>query len=293
MKTLNINSISSFIDRLKSTNFGILSAENPENMILSDLENKNRTLAFKEYLIKNKFEFSPILGKFGKVENSFLIWNINYMDVLHLSRMLNQACVLVNKGLMFSDGSYHPIDLVDINLNQNAEDNCSVITINNRPFKFSIPVNFDVKMLDIIHYSKINNLKYVDPAFMGTGQIGAEKSEMNLNSMSMLNGYLHKSCWYVSGCNKKIEAHRFGNMFVYSSKIDIYKLFALDSNVKPSDIELRKKGFIGFYSKDVGQVRVFIPMHVIKLGKSDVDGIDYHSVTGSNYLNYIQVNKRS
>jgi len=120
-------------------------------------------------------------------------------------------------------------------------------------------------MLNLLHYSNHKGLKYISPDFMGTGQIGAERAQIDYEQKKMFPGYLRKSCWYVPEDNKVIELHRFRHKPKYSASIDLDTLYIVNNTeLQPTDVELRNRGFVGYYNPYFGQVRLFIAKTVLQ-----------------------------
>ena len=165
---------------LFSQKFAILTAENPH---YGSVEGGNAAL---EQEMKDKnLKFSPMKGKYGVPENSYLVENPDHQDILSWGKKYGQDSVIVSDGghhkMVYTNGPHeglwHEGHSVSIH-NQEPEDFYSTINLNNKPTHFTI--DFDVnkkhgeqfKKSDspkhLIHFSTTPNLTTLDPEFQGT-----------------------------------------------------------------------------------------------------------------------------
>ena len=70
--------------------FGIMTPENPMGIKSSDADNSKARNEFETKLEKMKYDYIPILGKYGNVEKSYFIININVDDLETLGYEYNQ-----------------------------------------------------------------------------------------------------------------------------------------------------------------------------------------------------------
>jgi len=274
---------------LKTRDFAILTAENPQAKALSREENEKRNKRLVEELQDKGYEYVPVEGRYDNLEESFLVFEISNEAALDLAKKYDQESVIHNGDLIYQDGTYNRGDLNNINFSNKLDNYYTSVLIKGKEVKFSIPIDFNNKYMDIIHYSPKGELKEIDPKYMGTGQIGAERHEIkDWETGELYEGFLHKSNWYVPKDAKSIEAHRFGNLPVYLSRVNADEIYEVKEANKPSDVELRKLGYKGWYVPAVGQVRLFESAPVRLLGKSNITKDDFNKVTGANYKNFIE-----
>ncbi len=74
--------------------FGIMTAENPMGVLQKREKNKKLNRNFREELKRGYYQFVPIKGKFGYVENPSLIINIPLKILLHYGNLYNQESVI-------------------------------------------------------------------------------------------------------------------------------------------------------------------------------------------------------
>ena len=88
----------------------ILTAENPQNSQLTPAENAKRNKDLERDLRLRGRKFSPVKGKYGSEENSYLVTDetIDYFEAVKLAKQYNQESVLTPFGLVYQDGSVSP-----------------------------------------------------------------------------------------------------------------------------------------------------------------------------------------
>lgn len=126
--------------------------------------------------------------------------------------------------------------------------------------------------VDLFHFTRSNevkNTRIVDPAFMGTGSIGAEKGQM-LPGGKMTPGNLPKSNWY-SRTSPTIEPHKWVGADVYKVSVPKSKLMIIPKGggiPKGIDTIAQKAGKIGWFDETTGQARLIEPIEATRYGKS-------------------------
>ena len=93
---------------LKTDNWTILTAENPNAKQLSDEENLARNAELQQYLTAQGYEFTPVKGHYGHPENSFVVTGISPEQAQALAKQFEQESVLTRHGLVYQDGSITP-----------------------------------------------------------------------------------------------------------------------------------------------------------------------------------------
>jgi len=87
---------------------GILSAENPHGRALSDSENRQRTAELRKVLKEGRLGYRPVKGRYGNLENSFIVNNISRDDVMALGKRFKQDSVVW--GQRVEEGDYYGMD---------------------------------------------------------------------------------------------------------------------------------------------------------------------------------------
>jgi hypothetical protein len=165
---------------LFSQKFAILTAENPR---YGSAEGGN--LALEQEMKAKNLKFTPMKGKYGVPENSYLVENPDHQDILSWGKKYGQDSVIVSDNghhkMVYTNGPHeglwHEGHSVSIH-EKEPEDFYSTIKLNNKPTHFII--NFDVdtkhgeqfKKSDspkhLIHFSTTSGLTTLDPEFQGT-----------------------------------------------------------------------------------------------------------------------------
>ena len=264
--------LANFKKALKDRPYAIISAQNPPFQSLSNEENRKRNEQLAKKLQEMGVEYSPVQGNYnGKIEDSFIVFGISEAQAQKLGQDFLQDSVIINDKMIFNDGSFHS-QKGEANFDSKQTENYSIVNIKNTPVKFSMDYDWDNKMMRIVNYSRTEGRTEVDPAFMGKGQMGAEKSEFkNRETGEMMPGFLKKSNWYVEGSGKSQEPHRFGHLNKNEAIINMNEIYTLEEH-KPSDVEIQKMGFRGWYNPAYGQVRLFDKQKVTPSKKKTVQG---------------------
>lgn len=92
----------------KKSGWAILSAENPDAKPLPEKDNETRTDALLEDLDRAGYKYTPAVGKYGNVENSFVVTGIKPDEALALGKKYGQQAVLLPQGNTYMDRSYNP-----------------------------------------------------------------------------------------------------------------------------------------------------------------------------------------
>jgi len=152
---------------LEQGNFSLISAgRNPNNkldMNLSDEQIQERDIALKKELIARGYKFTPILGKYGEEEDSFLVMthDPDTKDMTELGEKFNQDSIVVvksgsnrmiftsgeNKGRYYSGSGHQEIG-------DEASDFYSELIVGNEKVRFSLNFNFDKTLSEIYYGNK-------------------------------------------------------------------------------------------------------------------------------------------
>jgi len=94
---------------LRGGDHATLTAENPNNTVISEVENARLNREAREWLTSRGLEFHEILGRYdGKGERSFLVEGMTKQQAMDFARDFNQHSVLIDGGLVKADGSFLP-----------------------------------------------------------------------------------------------------------------------------------------------------------------------------------------
>ena len=94
---------------LRGGDHATLTAENPNNTVISEVENARLNREAREWLTSRGLEFHEILGRYdGKGERSFLVEGMTKQQAMEFARDFNQHSVLIDGGLVKADGSFLP-----------------------------------------------------------------------------------------------------------------------------------------------------------------------------------------
>ncbi len=73
---------------------GIVTAENPMGEALPTAENKTRNERLRKVLKRGNYGFTQVKGKYGNVENPYIVYNIQKDSLVHLAKHYGQESVI-------------------------------------------------------------------------------------------------------------------------------------------------------------------------------------------------------
>ena len=98
---------------LKSPTWVIFTAENPDNKQLSEIENASLRVQLKRSLNIHGCNYREIFGKYdGKSERPVILYpavEVTRHLAASLAHYYGQESVLTHEGLVYQDGSFHPV----------------------------------------------------------------------------------------------------------------------------------------------------------------------------------------
>lgn len=107
------------------------------------------------------------------------------------------------------------------------------------------------KQIRLYHFSRLNNLTAINPKYAGTGQQGAERNRLASD--------IKESCFYCSLDNVE---YRFKGLPCYTGIIPKNRLYLKQDITYKTNKELKRQGYIGWYSAYYNQVRLFKTIEV-------------------------------
>lgn len=133
--------------------FGIITAENPMGEKLSNQENKQRQAKLKEWLNNGLYQYIFVKGKYGNLENPFVVLNINKDELLFLGTKFVQESVIFAKNYFdYIDfqyweqtdrkGNFKLLDTADHYVNLDRDDFYTY----KKTWKFNIPFSIFEKV---------------------------------------------------------------------------------------------------------------------------------------------------
>ena len=146
---LDVYNVESFEDLIKEGTWGMLTAENPQNTSLSEEENESLNAKAKAWLEERGHEPQPIFGKYDNSENSFIVENLRRDEAAEFAREFNQESIATNEGIVFQDGSLHPINKGGIEFGGTPTNMYSTVKINGELLNVQVDYNWDELELTI------------------------------------------------------------------------------------------------------------------------------------------------
>ena len=101
------------LDLLKSPNWVIFSAQNPDAKKLSGVENASLHRQLVELFRKGGIPFETVVGRYnGNYEDGVIVFTpcaLARKDAADLAKSYHQESVLTHEGLVYQDGSCYPV----------------------------------------------------------------------------------------------------------------------------------------------------------------------------------------
>lgn len=101
-------SVENIGDLLRHSDWAILTAENPRGEQASAEDNAQAQARLEADLRDLGAQFLPAVGRYGQVENSYVVTGITEDQARELGRKYDQDSVLTRKGLIYQDGRITP-----------------------------------------------------------------------------------------------------------------------------------------------------------------------------------------
>lgn len=130
---------SEFENMINTATWAIVTAENPNGILLSEEQNSSLMVRAERYLKSKGFNnFFSVLGNYGgDSEKSFFVPGMDMKSALHFIRIFNQVCAATDKCMLYSDGKF------DLRVKQNTiftdpKSDYTVVNLNGVETKFQI-----------------------------------------------------------------------------------------------------------------------------------------------------------
>jgi hypothetical protein len=143
-------------DIILTQRFGMFTGENPNDTQFSERENKEFNKKAVQWLKDRGYQVIPIVGKYNRGENSFLVPGLTDQDAVDAANELVQDSVVTNTGMYFKGGMYHPRVGESINQPIGANDNffSTLLDTNGDVTTIRVEYDFDTSLDSGIKYSK-------------------------------------------------------------------------------------------------------------------------------------------
>lgn len=134
----NTNSVEEFKDLIQNGTWGMLTGENPDAKQLDEESNIEANDQARSWLTSRGYNPLPIKGKYGNEENSFLVEGMTQRDALDFAIEFKQDSVATDKGLIYRDATYNPIQKGNETFGQTYEDYYSTISIQGQDISYTV-----------------------------------------------------------------------------------------------------------------------------------------------------------
>ena len=150
--------------------FGIMTAENPMGIKISSVENKKRNKEFKEFLKRGRYQAIQVKGKYGNMENPFLILNIPLKTLKDFGDKYEQESIIYGEIIDYKEVTFEywerssknsPLVLLDIADHIDVLNDPEDFYTRIKNWKFNIPFSIFEEAL-MTWYSKIKDLPNSD-----------------------------------------------------------------------------------------------------------------------------------
>lgn len=169
---------------LETKPWGLLTAENPMAIQVTDFENQDNNEAAVAWLKEKGYNPIAIFGRYGNSENSFMVPGLTKEHAVEFAKEFNQESVATNEGLVYQDGTYYPRTDVEVGVSQ--DDMYSTIKTGKGNVDFAVNYNWDNKLkangesTTVIKKSLINLDKpIISLIFAGNSELVASESPLS------------------------------------------------------------------------------------------------------------------
>ena len=125
--------------------YAMLTGMNPDAVALSKIANKELNNRATQWLADRGLKATPIFGKYGNSERSFLVPNMTKAQAIEFAKEFQQDSVAHSSGLVYKDGSFNP-RTEGVSLEPRFDkggDFFSSINVAGKPVDFSINYDFE------------------------------------------------------------------------------------------------------------------------------------------------------
>ena len=143
-------------DIIITQRFGMFTGENPNDTQFSERENKEFNKKAVQWLQERGYQVIPIVGKYNRGENSFLVPGLTDQDAVDAANDLVQDSVVTNTGMYFKGGLYHPRvgEAIDQPIGANDNFFSTLLDTNGNVTTIRVGYDFDTTLDSGIKYSK-------------------------------------------------------------------------------------------------------------------------------------------
>jgi len=143
-------------DIILTQRFGMFTGENPNDTQFPEKENKEFNKKATQWLQDRGYQVIPIVGKYNRGENSFLVPGLTDQDAVDAANELVQDSVVTNTGMYFKDGMYSPRVGESLNQPIGADDNffSTLLDTNGDVTTIRVDYDLDTSLDSGIKYSK-------------------------------------------------------------------------------------------------------------------------------------------
>lgn len=129
---------------LKHDDWAVLTAENPNGQQATDKANARAMRNLRADMTAMGLEFKEAIGKYGQIENSFVVVGITRAEADRLGRKYGQDSVLTRDGFLYQDGTMNPVSDGVQTFDERPEDFFTEIP--SLGTKFAIGIDFDTRV---------------------------------------------------------------------------------------------------------------------------------------------------
>ena len=143
-------------DLVKTQRFGMLTGENPNDTQFSDKENIEFNKNAVKWLREKGYPIIPIVGKYNRGENSFLVVGLTDQDAVDAAQELNQDSVVTNTGMYFRTGMVSPrvSEVTDEPIGEGDNYFSALLDTNGNVTTIRVEYDLDTTLDSGIRYSK-------------------------------------------------------------------------------------------------------------------------------------------
>lgn len=164
---------------LKHNDWAVLTAENPNGQQATDKANARAMRNLRADMTAMGLEFKEAIGKYGQIENSFVVVGITRSEADRLGRKYGQESVLTRDGFLYQDGTMNPVSDGVQTFDERPEDFFTEIP--SLGTKFAIGIDFDTRVkADSVDTVRVLNQAAADGEIISDHQYRRVKANSTL-----------------------------------------------------------------------------------------------------------------
>lgn len=247
------------IEKMQTGKFVILTPENPNNQDYFEYENDMLVSDFEDEMRRLEIEYTPVIGKYGRYERSFIIFDASKAKAKSLCKQFKQESVAADFGIYYLDGDkfnprvFDQDKFMDGQMSD-TDDYMSTIMTTDGPVTFSLGYNFDKSKpfkskFQIVGTEAARNVKSMQQSRINASRM--EASGCGAKAIFLSTGWFRDFAgnWAYEIDNGEIKNLPTEDFMLLSELLDydeIFKMYPDASNIQVKLADMPDKATASF-----------------------------------------------